>query len=126
MAATASATAGAGAADDPQLDEYGTDADEIRRLVVADERLGERIDRELPYTFAQAAFAVKAEMARTLEDVLSRRTRALLLDREAALRAAPAVSALLRREMGEDEAWETRQLREFRALAEGSYGVEGR
>ena len=70
---------------------------------------------------AQAVFAVRFEMARTLEDVLSRRTRALLLDERAALRAAPAVVERMRRELGQNDAWRARELNLFSALVESNY-----
>jgi glycerol-3-phosphate dehydrogenase len=56
-------------------------------------------------------------MARTVEDVLSRRTRSLLLDARAASEAAPRVASLMARELGRDAAWEEEQVRSFRDLA---------
>ena len=58
-------------------------------------------------------------MARTVEDVLARRTRALVLDARAALEAAPEVAALIAAELNEDAAWQERQVAAFRALAAG-------
>jgi len=62
--------------------------------------------------------AVRVEMARTVEDVLARRTRALLLDARASLEQAPEVAELLARELGRDAEWQARQVREYRQLAE--------
>jgi glycerol-3-phosphate dehydrogenase len=56
-------------------------------------------------------------MALTVEDVLSRRTRALLLDARAAIEAAPVTASLLAKELGKDSAWEAQQVKEFQALA---------
>jgi glycerol-3-phosphate dehydrogenase len=56
-------------------------------------------------------------MARTIEDILSRRTRALLLDVKAAVEAAPRVARLLAEKLSRDSAWETNQVQEFSALA---------
>jgi glycerol-3-phosphate dehydrogenase len=58
-------------------------------------------------------------MARTLDDVLARRTRALSLNVKAALRMAPAVARLMAAELGRDDAWQQQQLTEFAAIAEG-------
>ena len=58
-------------------------------------------------------------MALTVEDVLSRRTRALVLDAEAAIEAAPATASLLASELGKDVAWASSQVKEFEALAAG-------
>jgi glycerol-3-phosphate dehydrogenase len=56
-------------------------------------------------------------MARTLEDVLSRRTRALFLDAHAALEIAPRVAALMAEELGKPASWEQQQVQEFSRLA---------
>lgn len=101
--------------------EYGADAQQIDALIAAEPALSEPIDGALPYTFAQCQFAVQQEMAQTLEDVLSRRTRALLLDAGATLRAAPRVAALLARELSHDESWVAAQLKEFSALVRAKY-----
>jgi glycerol-3-phosphate dehydrogenase len=60
-------------------------------------------------------------MARTVEDVLSRRTRALLLDSQAAGRAARAVAATMAAELGRDQGWIDGQVKEFQALVEKDY-----
>jgi glycerol-3-phosphate dehydrogenase len=56
-------------------------------------------------------------MSRTVDDALSRRTRALLLNARAAVAVAPAVAALLAKELGKDAAWAEAQVAAFRALA---------
>jgi glycerol-3-phosphate dehydrogenase len=61
-------------------------------------------------------------MARTVEDVLARRLRALFLDAEAALAAAPRVAALLAAELGRDAQWESEQLSQFQLVAEAYRG----
>jgi glycerol-3-phosphate dehydrogenase len=58
-------------------------------------------------------------MARTVDDVLARRTRSLLLDARAAIDCAPRVAEILAAELGRDRAWAKRQVDEFRALARG-------
>jgi glycerol-3-phosphate dehydrogenase len=93
---------------------YGTDAAKIRALVEADPTLAELIHARLPYIRSQVVWAVRQEMARTLEDVLSRRTRALVLDAQAALESAPGVVRLMGQLLGRDLAWEQQQLQLFR------------
>jgi glycerol-3-phosphate dehydrogenase len=56
-------------------------------------------------------------MARTVDDVLARRTRALYLNARAAISMAPAVARLLAQELGRDAAWQQRQLHEFNQIA---------
>ncbi len=68
----------------------------------------------LPYTKAEAVHAARSEMAVTLDDVLSRRTRARLFDRPAAVEAARDVADLIAAEMGWDEAEVQRQVADFR------------
>ena len=65
----------------------------------------------------RVALAAREEMARTLADVLARRTRALFLDAKSARDQAPAVAAALARSLGRDSAWAAAQVREFSALA---------
>jgi glycerol-3-phosphate dehydrogenase len=67
----------------------------------------------------EVVWAARHEMARTVEDVLARRTRALFLDARAAVEAAPAVADLLAAELTKDENWRERQLDEFREVAKG-------
>lgn len=68
---------------------------------------------------AQVLHAARHEMARSVEDILARRTRTLFLDVEAAQHLAPSVAALLARELGHDPAWQTAQVRAFTELAQG-------
>jgi glycerol-3-phosphate dehydrogenase len=96
---------------------YGTDAPHVRALARSNPEWSRRLHRRLPYTAAEVLWAVRHEMARTVEDVLSRRTRALILDARASLEAAPVVAEILAAELGNDPAWQRRQVTAFRALA---------
>ena len=107
--------------EDPHLAEYGTDVEAIRAIEERSPELSEKIDPELPYTGSMVLYAVRSEFARTLDDVLSRRTRSLLLHALAALRAAPGVAALMARELQRDLAWQTQQTAEFEALVRAHY-----
>ena len=95
---------------------YGALAGEVQRLVATDAHLGRPLVPGLPYLRAEAVYAVRAEMAITLDDVLTRRTRARLLDRAATVAAAPAAAALLAPELGWDAAETQRQIAHFLAL----------
>jgi glycerol-3-phosphate dehydrogenase len=96
---------------------YGSDADGLRALGAERPALAQRLDPALPVTGAQVVWAVREEMARTLDDVLARRSRALFLDARAALRMAPATARLMAAELSRDKAWEQAQLEQFRAIA---------
>ncbi|HWT07173.1 MAG TPA: FAD-dependent oxidoreductase, partial [Xanthomonadales bacterium] len=102
---------------DDTLCVYGSDARAVQRLSADDASLGEPLDPRLPYTAAHVVYGVRAEMARTVEDVLARRTRALFLDVDAARASAPRVAALIAAELGYDATWITQQLTAFEALA---------
>jgi glycerol-3-phosphate dehydrogenase len=97
---------------------YGADADRLREIVSAEPTLGERLVPDLPLIGAQVVWAARAEMARTVEDVLARRTRALVLDARASRAAAPRVAELLARELGRDAAWVERSVAAYRVVAE--------
>jgi glycerol-3-phosphate dehydrogenase len=105
----------------PHLAEYGTAATQIEALIAADPTRAEGIDPALPYSRAMLVHAIRQEHARTLEDLLSRRTRSLLLNAAATLRAAPAAAQLLARELGRDENWTRTQLDSFEMLAKQHY-----
>jgi glycerol-3-phosphate dehydrogenase len=90
---------------------YGSDAVLVRQLEESDPAWAEPLDSTLPYTGAEVVWAVRQEMAHTLEDVLARRTRALFLNAQAALRMAPRTAELMARELGRDQAWQDEQLR---------------
>jgi glycerol-3-phosphate dehydrogenase len=96
---------------------YGSDAREIRKLIDADAALGERLHAALPYVKAEVVWAARHEMARTVEDILARRTRALFLNARASLEMAPAVAELMAVELKWDDATRTLQLAAFREVA---------
>ncbi len=98
---------------------YGSDALHIQDLIHGEPALGEPLHAALPYCGAEVVWAARFEMARTVEDVLARRTRALFLNARAAIEMAPRAAALLARELGRDEAWEGSQVEAFRKLASG-------
>ncbi|MBC7849180.1 MAG: FAD-dependent oxidoreductase, partial [Chitinophagaceae bacterium] len=83
----------------------------------SDKYLNERIHPALPYTKAEIVWSVRNEFAETVEDILSRRTRALLLDANAAIEAAPEVASLMAKELGRDQDWVAEQLISFRNIA---------
>ena len=88
--------------DDHLKERFGADAAVLLDMIARDASLGAPLIDGLPYRKAEALFAVRYEMAMTLDDVLSRRTRALLLNRTATRNAARAVAELLASELGWD------------------------
>ncbi|MBB5056304.1 glycerol-3-phosphate dehydrogenase [Granulicella aggregans] len=110
-----------GAPESGPLHRYGTDADAIRALIAERPELAAKIDEALPFCLAEVVFSVRQEMARTVEDVLSRRMRALMTDARAAERAAPAVAAAMAEELGLGQDWVAAQVDSFRKLAATFY-----
>jgi glycerol-3-phosphate dehydrogenase len=105
--------------DDPgPLGVYGSDAAAIQAIAASDASLAAPLDSSLPYIGAEVVWAAREEMARTVDDVLSRRTRALFLNARAAQRMIEPVAALLARELGRDDAWKRNQIASAAALAE--------
>jgi glycerol-3-phosphate dehydrogenase len=96
-------------------DRYGSDATTVLAIAESDPSLAEPLVPGLPYLRAEAIFAVRYEMATTVDDILSRRTRARLETRDASADAAAAVAVLLAPELGWDEAEQTRQVADYRA-----------
>lgn len=115
------------AADFGHLAVYGSDAAAILELKRTRPSLDRRLHEALPIDAAQVVWAVRHEMARTVDDVLARRTRALLLNAPAAIAMAPDVARIMAEELGKDDAWAADQVARFVAIA-GRYrpGPRGR
>ena len=95
---------------------YGSDATVLRNMM--NESANGWISDSLQIHEAQVIWAIRNEMARTLEDVLSRRTRALLLDAKESVRIAKPVAEIMAREMGKDADWVNNQVTAYWHLAE--------
>ena len=96
---------------------YGSDAVAVQELMHGDPLLARPLHGDLPYTGAEVVWAARREMARSLEDVLARRTRALFLNARAACAMAPEAARLLARELGRDGEWAAGQVTCFRETA---------
>lgn len=101
------------------LEPYGADAPAIEDMMRADPALGQQLHPQLPYRAAEAVWAVRFEMARTVEDFLARRTRALFLNARAAVAMAPRAAELMASELGCDAGWAENEVRRFSELAKG-------
>lgn len=102
--------------DEGPLGIYGADADGIRKLMIDEPQLSAPISPEYAYVKAEVIWMVRNEMARSLEDVLSRRMRLLFLDAKVALLLAPMVATLMAEELGKNTEWEEAQVLEFENL----------
>ena len=96
---------------------YGSDKKQIERLISEDPSLGRVLSHSLHIVEAQIVWAVRMEMARTLEDFLARRMRAIQLDARECIRVAPEVAATMAGELGRDAEWEKQQVKVITELA---------
>ncbi len=105
---------------DQPLYYYGADKTILQETVFAeDQSLKEPLHAHLPYLKGEVIWAVRHEMARTVEDFLARRTRALFLDARASMEMAPLVARLMADELGYSRKWIKQQVADYQALAKG-------
>ncbi|MDZ7616730.1 MAG: glycerol-3-phosphate dehydrogenase C-terminal domain-containing protein, partial [Patescibacteria group bacterium] len=104
---------------EPHLRMYGSDAAHVVRLRQQQPALAEKLHPAFPVEKAEVVWHARREMARSVEDVLARRTRCLLLNAHASVEAAPTVAALLAEELGKPTAWQKEQVARYGALARG-------
>ncbi len=97
---------------------YGKDREKLNQLVKDDPTLGKQLSEKLSMIEVQVVWAVRGEMARTVEDFLSRRSRAIQLDAKEAIRMAPRVAELMAGELGYDRVWIDTQIESFTSLAQ--------
>lgn len=96
---------------------YGSDAEFVQTMC-NQYNMYKLLHPSLPIHEGEVLWAVKNEMARTVEDFLSRRTRALLLDAKASIEIAPKVSAIMAAELNRDDLWIKEQIRNYTELAQ--------
>ncbi|MNI53118.1 hypothetical protein D3C73_1079350 [compost metagenome] len=96
---------------------YGSDQEAIHALEQENPVWGEKLVEHLEFKKAEVLWAVRNELAQTVEDVLSRRVRILFLDAKATITAAPEVARILAQELGKDENWQKNQVENFEKVA---------
>lgn len=104
---------------------YGTEAASVVGLAAQDATLLEPVLDGLPYTGAELVFAVRAELATTLEDLLCRRTRAHLIDARSCWRGAERAARVVAGELGWDESRVAAEVAAYRARCELELGAAG-
>jgi glycerol-3-phosphate dehydrogenase len=98
---------------------YGTDAPAVREVCRERAGLDAPVHPALPLLRGEVVWAARHEMARSVDDALARRSRALLFDARAAVEAAPVVAELLARELGREDGWAGEQVAAFAEVAAG-------
>lgn len=96
---------------------YGTEKYQLLDLEEENPELAEILSETLPLRKSQVVWAVKHEMARTVEDMLARRVRGLFLDSKESLRIAFVVANIMAKELGKDQDWVEDQIEEFNEVA---------
>jgi glycerol-3-phosphate dehydrogenase len=96
---------------------YGSDTKKLEDIIEKHPHLNQLIHPKLPYKLVEVVWACRYEMARTLEDVLARRTRSLFLNAAASLEVASKVASLMAAELGKDKKWEEEQTLSFQKQA---------
>lgn len=95
---------------------YGSDRQYIEALVKENADYAEQIHPDYPFFLGEVVWAVREEMALTLEDVLARRVRLLFLDAKASSESAEKVARCMAKELNKDDAWVTEQVTSFQTL----------
>ena len=98
---------------------YGSDIPKILELQQNEPELKEKVHSNHEFTMAEVAWAIRYEMARTVDDILARRVRLLFLDARAAIKKKKKVARLLAKELGHDETWIHREITNFHGIARG-------
>jgi glycerol-3-phosphate dehydrogenase len=94
---------------------YGSRSLELAQAIAKNRALGERLDRELPYVWAEIEFAARHDLARTVEDVLARRVPLLLVSRDQGLGVCEKVAAQLALVHGWSPATTAQMVDEYKA-----------
>ncbi|MCA0132503.1 glycerol-3-phosphate dehydrogenase/oxidase [Winogradskyella alexanderae] len=98
---------------------YGSDAKSLEEFIEADTSLQELLHQDYEFTVGQVIWAIRFEMARTIEDILARRIRLLFLDAQACLDITEKVADIITKELNKSNNWKQNQIQEFKTLASG-------
>lgn len=96
---------------------YGSDIPYLQALMTSHPEYAEKLHPRMKHTVAEVIWAVRHEMAQTVEDVLARRVRLLFLDARAAIDSAAKVAAIMAEELGKDTEWQQQQVAQFLEVA---------
>jgi glycerol-3-phosphate dehydrogenase len=96
---------------------YGSDGDKIMELQRENPVFAEKLHPRFDFTVAEVIWAVREEMAMTVDDMLARRVRALYLDARTSLEIAPKVATIMAQELEKDKQWEQEQVTAYNSIA---------
>lgn len=95
---------------------FGSDLDAYLDFEKSNPEYAEKIHPKYNFTKGQIVWSIQHEMARSVEDFLSRRIRLLLLDAVSARESAPIVASIMAKEMNKDANWEENEIKTFTKL----------
>ncbi len=98
---------------------YGSDIPKIIQLQNSEPELKEKLHPNHEFTMAEVAWAIRYEMARTVDDILARRVRLLFLDARAAIESSEKTARLIAKELGYDEIWIAKEILDFKKISKG-------
>lgn len=98
---------------------YGSDSPKIIELQKNEPELAEKLHPDHEFTMAEVVWAIRYEMARTVDDILARRVRLLFLDARAAIQSSEKTARIIAKELGHDEIWITKEISNFKAISKG-------
>lgn len=98
---------------------YGSDLHEILKIQKENPAWAEKLEADSDFTAGEVIWAVRKEMARTVDDVLARRVRVLYLDARKSIALAPKVAEIMAQELGKDREWVLSQVKEYTEMARG-------
>ncbi len=102
---------------DGLLNVYGTDISKIKELFKESPEYKEKLHPDLPYYKGEVVWSIRNEMVNSITDILTRRTRSLILDARASIEIAPLVAELTAKELGKDKSWQTKEVNSYLKLA---------
>ncbi|PWB26990.1 glycerol-3-phosphate dehydrogenase/oxidase [Flavobacterium sp. HTF] len=105
---------------------YGSDIPKIMELQKNEPELAEKLHPDYEFTMAEVVWAIRYEMARTIDDVLARRVRLLFLDARAAIDSSEKTARIIAKELGYDEAWIAKEILNFKEISKGFFLSEFR
>jgi len=105
---------------------YGSDIAKILQLQEEEPELNEKLHPDYEFTLAEIVWAVRYEMARTIDDILARRVRLLFLDARAAIEVSEKTARVIAKELGHDENWIAKEIADFKAISKGFFLSEFR
>jgi glycerol-3-phosphate dehydrogenase len=98
----------------------------ILQLQEEEPELKEKLHPDYEFTLAEIVWAVRYEMARTVDDILARRVRLLFLDARAAIEVSEKTARVIAKELGHDENWIAKEIADFKAISKGFFLSEFR